>query len=85
MDRFKAQCWDVLRNWVLRNGLLGSLPDTHELSREERAKVGEGEVSAGLGISRLRSGELDMAESINVTVRGHAGSRLLHHQQDSRE
>jgi hypothetical protein len=36
--RTRAQRWDLLRNWVLGNGLLDSLPDTHGMSAGEKAQ-----------------------------------------------
>ncbi|HEV2118666.1 MAG TPA: site-specific integrase [Candidatus Bathyarchaeia archaeon] len=60
---------DVLRNWVLGNGLLSDMPDTHLFSQEETARVWASVYDAAeRGISALRTEDIDMAESINAMI-----------------
>ncbi len=60
---------DVIRNWVLGNGLLSSIPDTHSLSEEEKTQVWiEVYRAAEHGVSALRNGKLDPYQSINNLI-----------------
>ncbi len=60
---------DVIRNWVVGNDLLSDVPDTHSMPEEEKARVWKTVFeTVELGISKLRSGKLDIYKSINAMV-----------------
>ncbi len=66
--RSQAQRWDLLRNWVLGNGLLESVPDTHGMSAEKKAEVRKKVLEAAdRGVSELtkRPTAKALADSIN--------------------
>ncbi len=76
---------DVIRNWVVGNGLLSDVPDTHSMSEEEKARVWKTVFEAVEGgISKLRSGKLDIYKSINAMVlfmekKGSSGTTISGH------
>ena len=76
---------DVIRNWVVGNGLLSDVPDTHSMSDEEKARVWKTVFEAvEQGISKLRSGKLDIYKSINAMVfymekKGSSGTTISGH------
>jgi len=66
--RTQAQRWDLLRNWVLGNGSLESVPDTHGMSAEKKAEVRKKVLEAAdRGVSELtkRPTAKALADSIN--------------------
>src|SRR2546425_5054625 len=69
--RTQAQRWDLLRNWVLGNGLLESVPDTHGMSAEKKVEVRKKVLEAAdRGASELtkRPTAKALADSINSMV-----------------
>jgi len=74
-----------MRNWVVGNGLLSDVPDTHSMSEEEKARVWKTVFEAvDRGVSTLRSGKLDIYKSINAMVlymekRGSSGTTISGH------
>src|SRR2546427_3531234 len=76
---------DVIRNWVVGNGLLSDVPDTHSMSVEKKAQVWKSVYEAvDQGVSELRSGKLDIYKSINAMVfymekKGSSGTTISGH------
>ncbi len=75
---------DVIRNWVVGNDLLSDVPDTHSMPEEEKARVWKTVFeTVELGISKLRSGKLDIYKSINAMVlyekKGSSGTTISGH------
>lgn len=61
----KRQRRDVIAKWVLGNGLLTSIPDSHNMPEEEKTKLRSAIYEAAdRGISALRKGELRPVKSI---------------------
>src|SRR2546425_1259299 len=75
----------VVRNWVSGNRFLENVPDTHQLSEAEKEKVWQKVYDASeRGISALRSGALDIYQSINGMIdsmqkRGASPSTIFGH------
>ncbi len=69
--RTQAQRWDLLRNWVLGNGLLESVPDTHGMSAGEKAEVRKKVLEAadgGASELKKRPAAKALADSINAMI-----------------
>ncbi len=69
--RTQAQRWDLLRNWVLGNGLLDSVPDTHGMSAQEKSEVRKKVLEAAdRGVSELKKRPTAkvLADSINAMI-----------------